>query len=245
MHDADLALWHGLGLPLAFSALALLLGLAIFVKRKGFGLVQASLSPNGTADGAYRLVMRTVDRLGGGGHRSDPARVGGGVPRGDPGGRAAPARRRPCSRRSTARSALVLWDTPAQAVVGLVIILAALFTARSRRRLRAVILAGVTGYGTAMLFVLHGAPDLALTQVLVETTSLVVFVLVLRRLPGLLHRPAAVTAALPADGPRRSRGPRRRADHAGHHRLAYGGPCLRGLSRRRPSSSAGATTSST
>src|SRR5690606_15413281 len=42
---------------------------------------------------------------------------------------------------------------------------------------------GVTGYGSAMLFLLHGAPDLALTQVLVETTTLVVFVLVLRRLP--------------------------------------------------------------
>jgi multicomponent Na+:H+ antiporter subunit A len=42
---------------------------------------------------------------------------------------------------------------------------------------------GVTGYGTATLFLLHGAPDLALTQVLVETVSLVVFVLVLRRLP--------------------------------------------------------------
>ena len=34
-----------------------------------------------------------------------------------------------------------------------------------------------------MLFVLHGAPDLALTQFLVETLTLVVFVLVLRRLP--------------------------------------------------------------
>jgi multicomponent Na+:H+ antiporter subunit A len=34
-----------------------------------------------------------------------------------------------------------------------------------------------------MLFLLHGAPDLALTQVLVETVSLVVFVLVVRRLP--------------------------------------------------------------
>ncbi len=34
-----------------------------------------------------------------------------------------------------------------------------------------------------MLFLLHGAPDLALTQVLVETVTLVLFVLVLRRLP--------------------------------------------------------------
>ena len=46
-----------------------------------------------------------------------------------------------------------------------------------------MLLVGVTGYGTAMLFLLHGAPDLALTQFLVETLTLVVFVLVLRRLP--------------------------------------------------------------
>src|SRR5690606_18022719 len=61
--------------------------------------------------------------------------------------------------------------------------LAAVLAARSRRRLKAVILAGVTGYGMAMLFILQGAPDLALTQVLVETVTLVVLVLVLRRLP--------------------------------------------------------------
>jgi multicomponent Na+:H+ antiporter subunit A len=55
--------------------------------------------------------------------------------------------------------------------------------ATSRGRLRAVMLAGVTGYGVAVLFLLHGAPDLALTQVLVETVTLVVFALVLRKLP--------------------------------------------------------------
>src|SRR5699024_7585225 len=60
---------------------------------------------------------------------------------------------------------------------------AAAATVRSRRRIRAVLLAGATGYGTALLFMLHGAPDLALTQVLIETVTLVVFVLVLRRLP--------------------------------------------------------------
>ncbi len=46
---------------------------------------------------------------------------------------------------------------------------AAVLTVRSRRRLKAVLLVGVAGYSTAMLFVAHGAPDLALTQVLVET----------------------------------------------------------------------------
>src|SRR5690606_39578959 len=47
-----------------------------------------------------------------------------------------------------------------------------------------VVLVGVTGYGLATLFALQGAPDLAFTQRLVETVTLVAFVLVLRRLPG-------------------------------------------------------------
>ncbi|HWS57389.1 MAG TPA: hydrogen gas-evolving membrane-bound hydrogenase subunit E, partial [Actinotalea sp.] len=59
----------------------------------------------------------------------------------------------------------------------------AVLAVRARRRLKAVLLAGVSGYGVALLFVVHGAPDLALTQVLVETVTLIVFVLVLRRLP--------------------------------------------------------------
>src|SRR5690606_34040098 len=75
------------------------------------------------------------------------------------------------------------WDTPFQAVVGVVIMLAAFMATRSRRRLRAVLLAGATGFGSAVLFMMHGAPDLALTQVLVETLTVVVFVLALRRMP--------------------------------------------------------------
>jgi multicomponent Na+:H+ antiporter subunit A len=78
---------------------------------------------------------------------------------------------------------VMAWDNPAQAVIGAVIVGAAIMTARSRRRIRAVLLVGVTGYGTALLFVLQGAPDLALTQALVETLTVVVFVLALRRLP--------------------------------------------------------------
>ncbi|SCG64158.1 Na+/H+ antiporter subunit A [Micromonospora humi] len=76
-----------------------------------------------------------------------------------------------------------LWDTPLQAAAGAAVVVAAVAAARARRRLTAMILVGVTGYGTALLFVLHGAPDLALTQFLVETVTIVMFVLVLRRLP--------------------------------------------------------------
>ncbi|EYR63622.1 monovalent cation/H+ antiporter subunit A [Actinotalea ferrariae CF5-4] len=87
-----------------------------------------------------------------------------------------------------------LYDRPAQLVVGGLAVAGAVLAANARRRLKAVVLAGVSGYGVAALFMLHGAPDLALTQVLVETVTLVVFVLVLRRLPAYFSvRPLAAS----------------------------------------------------
>jgi multicomponent Na+:H+ antiporter subunit A len=55
--------------------------------------------------------------------------------------------------------------------------------AATRRRFAAVLLLGAVGYGMVGLFLVQGAPDLALTQVLIETLSVVAFVLVLRHLP--------------------------------------------------------------
>ncbi|WP_291813874.1 Na+/H+ antiporter subunit A [Cellulomonas sp.] len=75
------------------------------------------------------------------------------------------------------------WDYAAQTVFAGAAIVSAILVARARRRLKAVILAGISGYSIAGMFLLYGAPDLAVTQVLVETITLVVFVLVLRRLP--------------------------------------------------------------
>jgi len=80
-------------------------------------------------------------------------------------------------------SRFTVWDDPAQAVFAATVIASSLLVTRARRRLKAVLLLGVGGYAMAGLYLLHGAPDLALTQVLVETVTLVVFVLVLRRLP--------------------------------------------------------------
>ncbi|MBB5830480.1 multicomponent Na+:H+ antiporter subunit A [Brachybacterium aquaticum] len=78
---------------------------------------------------------------------------------------------------------LVLFQHPAEMLVLPVAALAAIGAARSRRRLRAVFLITVTGYAVAVLFLAAGAPDVATTQVLVETAMTVVLVLVLRRLP--------------------------------------------------------------
>ena len=54
---------------------------------------------------------------------------------------------------------------------GLMILAAALGATVMRNRLAAVLLVGVTGYGCGAIFAFHGAPDLALTQFLVETLT--------------------------------------------------------------------------
>jgi len=63
------------------------------------------------------------------------------------------------------------------------ILAATLIAVRSRSRLAAVAALGAIGYGVALLFMLFGAPDLAMTQFSIETLTVILFVLVLYRLP--------------------------------------------------------------
>jgi len=53
----------------------------------------------------------------------------------------------------------------------------------SRRRFVSVLLLGGVGQVLTVLFLMYGAPDLALTQFMIETMGIVAFVLVLRHLP--------------------------------------------------------------
>lgn len=82
--------------------------------------------------------------------------------------------------------------TSVQLLVAVTVIPAALTVTFARTRFMAILLVGVTGFGMAALFALHGAPDLALTQTLVETVSLIAFVLVIRRLPPRIRHDARV-----------------------------------------------------
>ncbi|WP_337060104.1 Na+/H+ antiporter subunit A [Kineococcus sp. G2] len=75
------------------------------------------------------------------------------------------------------------WDAPAQPLLAALCLAAALAAAALRNRRSAFLVVGVSGYALAGLFVVAGAPDLALTQALVETVTLAVALLVLRRLP--------------------------------------------------------------
>lgn len=180
--SGHLTLWAGFGAPLLATVAVVALGFAMFLDRERVEALQASGWPVPDVDLAYRRLMRRVDRFAG---AVTAATQRGSLPMylavilltgvvlG--GGAALMA--------GVAPSSVRLWDSPAQGAVVLAVAVAAVLTVRARRRLKAVLLAGVGGYGVAVLFVLHGAPDLALTQVLVETVTVIVFVLVLRRLP--------------------------------------------------------------
>ena len=72
---------------------------------------------------------------------------------------------------------LELWDQPLQAALGALIVVGAIGTVRIHGRLGAALGLGSVGFGMAGIFVIHGAPDLALTQLLVETVVVVGFVI--------------------------------------------------------------------
>jgi multicomponent Na+:H+ antiporter subunit A len=74
-------------------------------------------------------------------------------------------------------------ESPLQVLVAGLTMVAAVGLTVARRRFAAVLLLGALGFGSTSIFVLHGAPDLALTQILIETVAVVVYVLVLRHLP--------------------------------------------------------------
>jgi multicomponent Na+:H+ antiporter subunit A len=79
-------------------------------------------------------------------------------------------------------------------------------TAFARSRMLAVAALGVVGFSVALLFLGLGAPDLAMTQMLVETLIVVIILLVLRHLPAIraeraeggLSRAASAALALGA-----------------------------------------------
>lgn len=177
-----LALWHGVSLPLLLSVVALTGGVLLFWKRDRVARVQATFPPVPAADEFYRTTMRGIDwtavEVTARHQRGSLAAnigtiltvfvvlVGGAL-----------------FLLPSWRVTLVGWDNLGQLAVGIVTCIAAVNLVYVRGRIRAVLTLGVTGYGTALLFLLHGAPDLALTQVLVETATLLVFLLVMRKLP--------------------------------------------------------------
>ena len=184
-HDYHLAIWHGLDGALLVSTLTLLGGLALFWARSPVYAVQSRVPATVNSSELYWKTMRGLDKVA--------ARVTATTQRGS-----LPfylgvillvlvgAVGTTLALNRTWPSEWLLWDSPAQLAIGGIMAVAAIALTRADKRFQAALLVGITGYGMAALFAFHGAPDLALTQVLVETVTLIAFVLVLRRLPARL-----------------------------------------------------------
>jgi multicomponent Na+:H+ antiporter subunit A len=71
----------------------------------------------------------------------------------------------------------------AELLLGALAVAAATAAVRARSRITAIAALGVVGYAVGLLFLLFGAPDLAMTQIAVETVTVMVLLLAFRHLP--------------------------------------------------------------
>lgn len=76
-----------------------------------------------------------------------------------------------------------------EAILIIAMIIAAFMTVLSKSRLTAIIALGMVGYSVALFFVLFRAPDLALTQLVIETISTALFLLCFYHLPEMQRLP--------------------------------------------------------
>ncbi len=75
-----------------------------------------------------------------------------------------------------------------EVLVAIMMAVAAIATIFTNSRLAAIIILGVVGYGLSILFVIYQAPDLALTQLIIETVTVALFLLCFYHLPELRKR---------------------------------------------------------
>ncbi len=183
--EIKLALWHGLNLPLLLSLLTFALGVAIYAYRSRLQDLLSALAARlpYSADRNWDRILWALKAFAGlqtrllqGGilrrylfivFASLIAVLGVTLLRGDG---LLPELGWP-------EAAFKHW------AVVILIAAAAIMTALARSRLAAICALGVVGVGVALLFVMFGAPDVAITQLLVETLVVVLVAVVMLRLP--------------------------------------------------------------
>lgn len=74
-----------------------------------------------------------------------------------------------------------------EVVIAIIITISTILVVKSSGRLQAVAAIGVVGIFVAIIFSIYGAPDLALTQYSIETLTVILFVLVIYKLPKFLE----------------------------------------------------------
>jgi multicomponent Na+:H+ antiporter subunit A len=186
--EVQLAIFHGFNTPLLLSIVTLTMGGMIYFFRKRVqaavkgaidrlpltGQRSYEISLKGILVTAHAVADRFAERiiasLPAGHHRrvrADHCR-----------GLVAQHRRRVTGLRISGPAVVPL-------VAGAVMAVAVLVVVRARSRILAVSALGMVGGGAALVFLVYGAPDLALTQLLVETLTLIIVSIVLLRLPSI------------------------------------------------------------
>ena len=189
--SVELALWHGLNVPLLLSLLTFVLGLVLYLAhlrlRRGLEWLEAGLPASADRlwdrllEGLKALAERQTRLLQGGLLRhyllivfsSLAVALAAGLlvsgslslPRGLP------------------DLLIKEWGVVALIAIG------AVKAAVTRSRLTAVCALGVVGVSVALLFLMLGAPDVAITQLLIETLVVVLVAVLMLRLPGLARQP--------------------------------------------------------
>ncbi len=185
--EVKLALWHGINLPLMLSLLTFALGVGIYAvhQRLRAALAAAEARLPLTADRAWDRLLDGLKTL-------------------------AAVQTRVLQNGRLTNYLLVVFVTLALALAGSFLVFrdalqlpaaapgllprewgllgliaaGALLAAGTRSRLAAISALGVVGVGIALLFVSFGAPDLAITQLLVETLVVILLAVLMVRLPG-------------------------------------------------------------
>jgi multicomponent Na+:H+ antiporter subunit A len=179
--DLHLTLLPEPGLPLLLSLLAIAAGTAV-----GLAVLHAQVWPPGPATVGERVFAKTYDALLGMASRTTSIAQSGSLPvyvavifaifsavLG-----VALAKAPDFHLADT-----VAADSVLQGAVAVLASVMALAVVMARRRFVSVLLLGGVGQALTVLFLLYGAPDLALTQFMVESLMIVAFLLVLRHLP--------------------------------------------------------------
>ncbi|EKV29561.1 hypothetical protein C882_0383 [Caenispirillum salinarum AK4] len=202
--DVELKLWHGVNVPLMLSVLTVALGLLFYWRRRSLRAALVWMTPRFPLqpEAGYERIVRAL--------KSISAAVTGLLQDG-----------RLTSYTGVTMLAMIGLATSALAVLGglrlpgpgewswggpmdwLVLLLAAgagVATVAARTRLAAVGAVTILEGAVALIFVLFGGPDLAITQITVTTLSAVLLALVLLRLPPPAEKPAMGVGAKVAKG---------------------------------------------
>ena len=179
---SQLALWHGFNIPLALSGVIITAGAIMFWQRDLVEKAQFDRPALGSANELWDNILHTLHRWS--------LKLTASTQRGSLAINLAviffvlmvvPLAALILGSSNNIR--MIVWDNVWQGLIVIIMAGMAFFATLQRNRLSGVVMVGLTGYCLAMIFVLHGAPDLALTQALVETIVMVVFMLVLRKMP--------------------------------------------------------------